>query len=149
MIEIKERHPPYIPKLDDPIDVALFEFIKSSDLPIPIPFTREEPGVYLFGTKRVFLKLENGNIVIRIGGGYTNIQNFIEVYTQIELERQEEAIEEACPQIKSSFARFTHTPQKGMSPQRAARILQGSVELQTSGTPVKQISPSRKTPNKK
>ena len=149
MAEIKERHPPYIPKLDDPIDIALFEFIKSSDLPIPIPFTREEPGVYLFGTKRVFLKLENGNIVIRIGGGYTNIQNFIEIYTPIELERQEEAIEEACPQLKSSLARFTHTPQKGMSPQRAARILQGSVEAQANGTPVKQISSARKTPNKK
>lgn len=149
MGEIKLRHPPYIPKLDDPIDVALFEFIKSCEEPIPIPFTREECGVYLFGTKRIFLKLENGNIVIRIGGGFTNIQNFIEIYTPIELQRQEEVVEEANPQFKSSQARFTQSPQKGMSPQRAARIIQGAVEVGASGTPFKSLSPFRKTPSKK
>jgi hypothetical protein len=149
MAEIKERHPPYIPTLDDPIDVALFEYIKSCDEPIPIPFTREEQGIYLFGTKRVFLKLENGNLAIRIGGGFTSIQNFIEIYTSIELERQEEAIEEAVPQFKNSQARFVHSPQKGMSPLRAARILQGAVEVQVSGTPVKVQSPIRKTPVKR
>lgn len=149
MSEIKERHPPYIPTLDDPVDVALFEYIKSCEAPIPIPFTREEEGIYLFGTKRVFLKLENGNLAIRIGGGFTSIQNFIEIYTPIELERQEEAIEEAVPQFKNSQARFTHSPQKGMSPLRAARILQGSVEVQASSTPIKAHSPIRKTPVKK
>ncbi|OMJ95808.1 hypothetical protein SteCoe_702 [Stentor coeruleus] len=149
MGEIKLRHPPYIPKLDDPIDVALFEFIKSCEEPIPIPFTREEYGVYLFGTKRIFLKLENGNIVIRVGGGFTSIQNFIEIYTPIELQRQEEVVEDANPQFKSSQARFTQSPQKGMSPQRAARIIQGAVEVGVSGTPFKSLSPFRKTPNKK
>lgn len=149
MAEIKERHPPFIPSLDDPIDIALFEYMKSCEEPIPVPFTREEPGVYLFGTKRIFLKLENGNIAIRIGGGFTNIQNFIEIYTPIELERQEEVIEEAMPTFKSSQARFNHSPQKGMSPLRAARILQGAVEVQATGTPVKGVSPMRKTPVKK
>ena len=149
MGEIKERHPPFIPKLDDPVDVALFEFIKSCEMPIPIPFTREESGVYLFGTKRIFLKLENGNIVIRIGGGYTTILNFIEIYTPIELERQEDTIEEACPQLKTTLARFSQSPQKGMSPQRAARILQGSVEVQATGTSFKPASPYRRTPVKK
>lgn len=149
MGEIKLRHPPFIPKLDDPIDVALFEFIKSCEEPIPIPFTREESGVYLFGTKRIFLKLENGNIVIRIGGGFTSIQNFIEVYTPIELQRQEEVIEETNPQFRSSQARFSQSPQKGMSPQRAVRILQGAVEVGSSGTPLKSASPFRKTPSKK
>lgn len=148
MGEVKERHPPFIPKLDDPIDVALFEFIKSCELPIPIPFTREEPGIYLFGTKRVFLKLENGNIVIRIGGGYTSIMSFIEIYTPLELERQEENIEEACPQMKTTtLARFSQSPQKGMSPLRASRILQGSVEVGNAG--FKPASPFRKTPIKK
>lgn len=149
MAEIKERHPPFIPTLDDPIDIALFEYMKSCEEPIPVPFTREEQGVYLFGTKRIFLKLENGNIAIRIGGGFTSIQNFIEIYTPIELERQEEAIEEAVPTFKNSQARFNHSPQKGMSPLRAARILQGTVEVQASGTPIKAVSPVRKTPVKK
>lgn len=149
MGEIKLRHPPFIPKLDDPIDVALFEYIKSCEMPIPIPFTREEPGVYLFGTKRIFIKLENGNISIRIGGGYTSIRNFIEIYTPIELERQEEAVEEAFPQHKSTLGRFNSSPQKGMSPQRAARIIQTSVEAQVNGTIIRSSTGFRKTPIKK
>lgn len=149
MSEIKERHPPYIPSLDDPVDVALFEFIKSSEDPIPVPFTREEEGVYLFGTKRVFLKLENGNLAIRIGGGFTSIQNFVEVYTPIELERQEEVVEEVAPKFRNSQSRFANSPQKGMSPLRAARILQGTVEVQASNSPAKNYSPIRKTPVKK
>lgn len=48
---------------DDPIDQALAEFINNRDIPLDIPFTREDPGVYLFGTKRVFVKLENGKII--------------------------------------------------------------------------------------
>ena len=146
MTEIKLRHPPFIPKLDDPIDIALFEYIKALDQPIPIPFTREEPGVYLFGTKRIFIKLENGNIVIRIGGGFTSISNFIEIYTPIELERQEEAVEEALPVFKSTQARLANSPQKGMSPHRAVKILHGTVEAQANGTPIKAF---RKTPIKK
>lgn len=133
--EAKTRTAPYIPKIDDPIDVALSEFINTLDLPIPIPFTRENEGVYLFGTKRIFLKLENGNIKIRVGGGYTNIEEFIEIYTSTELERQEEAIEEAVPQMTESLSRFTG--KSGMSPQRAARIIQGTVEANSQGSPVK------------
>ena len=149
MSEIKERHPPYIPTLDDPVDVALFEYIKSSEAPIPVPFTREDEGVYLFGTKRVFLKLENGNLAIRIGGGFTSIKNFVEIYTPIELERQEDVIEETVPEFRNTQSRFSHSPQKGMSPIRAARILQGTVEVKASSTPIKNHSPIRKTPVKK
>jgi len=36
-----------------------------------------------------------------------------------------------------------------MSPLRASRILQGTVEVQASGTPIKAVSPMRKTPVKK
>lgn len=32
---------------------------------------------YLFGNKKVFLKILNGNLVVRIGGGYISIQDYI------------------------------------------------------------------------
>lgn len=133
--EAKTRTAPYVPKIDDPVDVALSEFLNSLDEPIPIPFTRENEGIYLFGTKRIFLKLENNNIKIRVGGGYTNIEEFIEIYTSTELERQEEAIEETIPQMMESLSRFSG--KSGMSPQRAARIIQGSVEAISQGSPLK------------
>ena len=40
----------------------------------------------MFGTKRVFIGLENGVVRIRIGGGYSSIEEFIEIYTPLELE---------------------------------------------------------------
>ena len=39
---------------------------------------RESEGVYQFGSKRVFIKIEKGeNILVRVGGGYMHIEEFI------------------------------------------------------------------------
>ena len=134
--EIKNRQPQYVPFKDDPIDIALSEYLNSCDLPVSIPFKREGEGYYVFGTKKVFLKLENGNVKIRVGGGYTQIDEFIEIYAPIELERQEEAIEVNCPKLSSTFTRFLNGA-KGMSPFRAARIIQTAVEAVNQGSPAK------------
>ena len=135
--ETKTRAAPYHPKPDDPVDMALSEYLNSQEDQIQIPFTRENEGVYLFGTKRVFLKLENNNIKVRVGGGYTNIEEFIEIYTSSELERQEEAIEESAPNLAESLSRFSK--KAGMSPLRAARIIQSTVEANCCGVPVKPV----------
>jgi hypothetical protein len=52
-----------------------------------IPFIRTDKGWYTFGTKRVFIKVENGCIVIRVGGGYMMIDEFIQIYTPLEWEK--------------------------------------------------------------
>ena len=45
-------------------------------------FLRESEGVYFFGQKRVYIKIERGNqIMVRVGGGYISIDEFIEQYT--------------------------------------------------------------------
>lgn len=47
-----------------------------------ILFLRESTGVYQFGSKRVYIKIEKGNqIKVRVGGGYMHIDDFIEQYT--------------------------------------------------------------------
>ena len=135
--EAKTRSAPYLAKPDDPVDVALSEYLNSLDDSILVPFTRENEGVYLFGTKRVFLKLENSNIKIRVGGGYTNIEEFIEIYTSAELERQEEAIEDSAPNMAETLSRFSK--KAGMSPQRAARIIQSTVEANSCVPPIKPV----------
>ena len=86
MGEVKRRTPPYIPVKDDPVDVALSEYLNTREDPILVPFTREEEGVYLFGTKRIFIGLENGNMRVRVGGGFNSIDEFVEVYAPLELE---------------------------------------------------------------
>jgi hypothetical protein len=41
-------------------------------------FQREGEGVYLFGTKRVNIRVDNNNINVRVGGGYLSVEEFIE-----------------------------------------------------------------------
>ena len=50
---------------------------------------RESEGVYQFGTKRVAIKVEKDNIKIRVGGGYLSIDEFLDQYTPLELEKLE------------------------------------------------------------
>ena len=48
---------------------------------------RESEGVYQFGTKRVSVKVEKQGIKIRVGGGYLSIDEFLDQYTPLELEK--------------------------------------------------------------
>ena len=52
-------------------------------------FMRESEGVYQFGTKRVAIKVEKDNIKIRVGGGYLSIDEFLDQYTSLEMEKLE------------------------------------------------------------
>jgi chromosome segregation ATPase len=52
----------YYPITDDPVDEAIAGYINSRTDPLPVSFVREEFGVYLFGTKRVFIKIENNKL---------------------------------------------------------------------------------------
>jgi len=37
-------------------------------------------GFFQFGAKKVFCKVMNGNLVVRVGGGYMLIDDFIKNY---------------------------------------------------------------------
>ena len=50
-------------------------------------FIRLNPGVYSFGSKKVCIKVDNGKINIRVGGGYLRIEEFLDKYTTTELEK--------------------------------------------------------------
>lgn len=50
-------------------------------------FIRLSPGIYSFGSKKVCIKVDNGRITIRVGGGYLRIDEFLEKYTTTELEK--------------------------------------------------------------
>lgn len=64
----------------DSTDVVLGEFINEyhKKKPLKIMFLRETEGVYRFGQKRVYIKIEQGNkILVKVGGGYLKIEDFI------------------------------------------------------------------------
>ena len=53
-----------------------------------ILFLRESEGVYRFGQRCVHIKIEKGNrILVKVGGGYMQVRDFIEQYTESELQR--------------------------------------------------------------
>lgn len=85
MGEIQKQKAAYVPVRGDFIDNQLANFLNSSPIPIEIPFTRLEQGIYLFGTKRVVLRVENIGIVIRVGGGFIKIEEFINNQTVFEV----------------------------------------------------------------
>ena len=47
--------------------------------------TRLGEGYYIFGTRKIFMKIQNGRLVVRVGGGYMYIDEFLETYSQSEL----------------------------------------------------------------
>jgi hypothetical protein len=66
---------------DDPVDRKLAEYINSAPLRIKfriMRLEREGEGVYKYGLKRVFIKIENDYIIIRVGGGFMNIEEFVD-----------------------------------------------------------------------
>lgn len=80
----------YIGKRGDRIDKALANYFNSypEKEKLKILFLRESEGVYQFGQKRVFIKIEQGNqIKVRVGGGFMHIDDFIEQYSLAEVEK--------------------------------------------------------------
>jgi len=53
-------------------------------------FLRESEGVYQFGQRRVHIKIEKGNqLLVRVGGGFISIEEFVKQFTENELEKVE------------------------------------------------------------
>lgn len=80
----------YIGKKRDKIDMGLAKAL--NDYPdrekMSILFIRESEGVYQFGHRRVYLKIEKGNrVLVKVGGGYLTVKEFIDKYTAQEVEK--------------------------------------------------------------
>lgn len=79
----------YTPVKGDEVDCALADFLNAFDdkKSLSVMFVRLQPGIYSFGSKKVCVKVENGKINIRVGGGYMRIHEFLEKYTSMEFEK--------------------------------------------------------------
>jgi hypothetical protein len=42
-------------------------------------------GKYLFGSRNIIAKIVNGRLLIRVGGGFMNVDEFIEQYGKVEM----------------------------------------------------------------
>ena len=70
----------YVPVKGDIIDQKLANFLNnfSDKSQLKVQFQREQPGIYEFGLQRVNLKVSGGKIVVRVGGGFLQIDEFIQ-----------------------------------------------------------------------
>ena len=80
----------YIAKKYDLVDQALGRYLNQfpEKDKMKIMFLRETEGVYQFGQKRVYIKVEKGDqILCRVGGGFMHIDEFIRQYTSEQVEK--------------------------------------------------------------
>lgn len=91
IIDLKSRIAVYIPVKEDKTDKRLAEYINNypDRQKLKIMFMRESEGVYEFGSKRVHVRVDKDKINVRVGGGYLSIDEFIDQYTPLELEKLE------------------------------------------------------------
>jgi len=64
----------------DAVDEALADYINNMEdkSKLKVMFLRVNPGVYQFGSKKICIKVEQGKINIRVGGGFMIIDEFID-----------------------------------------------------------------------
>ena len=91
IIDLKSRIAVYIPVQGDSIDKKLAEYINNypERAKLKIMFLRESEGIYQFGTKKVYVRVDQDKINIRVGGGFLSIDEFLDQYTPSELQKLE------------------------------------------------------------
>jgi hypothetical protein len=77
--------PVYKAAAGDEVDKMLSDVLARLGLNLPI--NRLGGGYYMFGTKKIYCKIINGKLVVRVGGGYMGIEEFIGVYGTQEAEK--------------------------------------------------------------
>jgi len=129
--ELEKGQAVYIGHKRDKIDVELGKFINAK-FPekgkLKIMFLRESEGVYQFGQKRVHVKVERGDqVLVRVGGGFMHIDEFIKTYTEGEVEKVERRDvltrfqnKTAMQNIVAHQADYAHETSPVREPQRAS-----------------------------
>ena len=96
----------YVPVKTDPIDLCLADYIHNRKAPLQIPLIREDSGVYNFYTRTIKLKIENNKVIVRLGGGFEGIDEFLNSNTQAELDKLDERRKFFCAESVKKFIDF-------------------------------------------
>jgi hypothetical protein len=83
--------PKYKSVKGDPIDEMMGVALAKANINLKV--ARTSPGKYIFGTKTIMCKIVNGNLLVRVGGGYMGVDEFIKTYGPLEIAKLFEAEE--------------------------------------------------------
>ena len=72
---LKQKTNMYKAVQGDIVDELLAKYI--NEMEITVPIRRLEFGYYLFGTKKIYAKVLNNKLVVRVGGGYMSFTEFV------------------------------------------------------------------------
>jgi hypothetical protein len=86
ILELRTKIPGaiYYPVKFDETDKVLAKYLNTmtgrriSSITPAIMFQRVADGHYQFGTKRIYLKILNDQIMVRVGGGWEDIESFLD-----------------------------------------------------------------------
>ena len=73
---------------------------------LELPFIRKDHGLYLYGTRKILIRLERNKLLVKVGGGFLNIEDFIEKYTDVELDKINNREYEASPKTKKFLSKW-------------------------------------------
>ena len=74
---------------------------------------RISAGIYMFGTRQIIAKIVNNKLMIRVGGGFMTIDEFITQYGPIEMLKYQQAVE-----VKENGGRMPKNGRNAMSPSK-------------------------------
>jgi chromosome segregation ATPase len=104
-IRDKQSRPVFQMPKGDLIDQMLGHYINQANCPVPI--RKIGNGFYLFGTKKIFAKILNGKLVIRVGGGFMIIEEFIATYADAEMNKIQKMSEEQLMALGADSSEMT------------------------------------------
>lgn len=75
----------YLPIRGDPIDRRLAIHLSAYPRPMKVvQFERVSEGTYNFGSKKTNLKIEHDQLQVRVGGGFSTIEDFLDLNLKAE-----------------------------------------------------------------
>lgn len=67
----------------------IFEFV--AQRAHGLRFEKLSANNYIFGTKKIYAKITNGVLLVRVGGGFMDIESFYKQYGEQEYQKQQRA----------------------------------------------------------
>ena len=104
--ELKKKYPVYFPVKEDNLDMALGNYLNGRDLGLAVPFIREGGGVYFFGTRKILINYERQRLTVKVGGGFLPIEEFINAYSDVEVEKFMTKCQELSPKTKKFLGKW-------------------------------------------
>lgn len=113
-----------------------------------MPIKKLGNGYYIFGTRKIYAKILNGKLVIRVGGGYMVIEEFISTYAEQELNKMNKINERTDEEDTGDVDSLDLTPASrgGSSKTFSDNICLGRA---ASGKGINARSPRSTMPNEK